>query len=136
MSELKKITTAVPPSKINITRDSIEPITIDQIETLNYKFWNEQSVNLHKCYKQGHAYANNSNKKTAINLLQDMFKLLKQQYKNCSENERSYEHIFEQINISLQLVEDLGNTVDKNCILSIIQGYTLGCLKRYEKQQD
>lgn len=136
MNDLEKRTINKPPSKFNPHKDVIEELDINDIETNNDRFWEQQSVNLHKCYKQGQAYANNSNKKTSIDLLQDMFKLLKQQYKNCSENEQHFENIFNQINTNLQLVEDLGNTVDKNCILSIIQGYTLGCLKRYEKQQD
>lgn len=136
MSELEERTTKVSPSKFNPHKDVVEELDINDIETNNDKFWEQQSVNLHKCYKQGQAYSNNSNKKTSIDLLQDMFKLLKQQYKNCSENEQHFENIFNQINMNLQLIEDLGNTVDKNCILSIIQGYTLGCLKRYEKQQD
>lgn len=136
MSDLEERITNVSPSKFNPHRDVVEELDINDIETNNDKFWEQQSVHLHKCYKQGQAYANNSNKKTSIDLLQDMFKLLKQQYKNCSENEQHFENIFNQINTNLQLIEDLGNTVDKNCILSIIQGYTLGCLKRYEKQQD
>jgi len=136
MSDLEERTTNTPPSKFNPHKDVVQELDINDIETNNDKFWEQQSVNLHKCYKQGQAYANNSNKKTSIDLLQDMFKLLKQQYKNCSENEQHFETIFNQLHSNLQLVEDLGNTVDKNCILSIIQGYTLGCLKRYEKQQD
>ena len=136
MSDLEERTTNVSPSKFNPHRDVVQELDINDIETTNDKFWEQQSVNLHKCYKQGQAYANNSTKKTSIDLLQDMFKLLKQQYKNCSENEQHFETIFNQLHSNLQLVEDLGNTVDKNCILSIIQGYTLGCLKRYEKQQD
>ena len=136
MSDLEDRTNIVPPSRVKITREIVEPIDILDIEKNNNKFWEEQSVGLHKCYKQGQAYANNSNKKTSINLLQDMFKLLKQQYKDNTENEQPFEIIFNQIHQNLQLIEDLGNTVDKSCILSIIQGYTLGCLKRYEKQQD
>lgn len=136
MKNLEKQTTTVAPSKFNPHKNVVEKLEINDIEINNDKFWEQQSVNLHKCYKQGQAFANNSNKKTSIDLLQDMFKLLKQQYKNCSENEQHFETIFHQINSNLQLIEDLGNTVDKNCILSIIQGYTLGCLKRYEQQQD
>ena len=136
MSELDEKTTVIPPSKIQITRDVEEKLDIEFIENNNNKFWEQQSVGLHKCYKQGQAYANNSNKKTSVDLLQDLFKLLRQQYKDNSENEQHFETIFNIIIQNLQLIEDLGNTVDKNCILSIIQGYTLGCLKRYEKQQD
>ena len=133
MSKLEEITNNVKPSKINPTRDKTEEISVVDITNLNNEFWEQQSVGLHKCYKTGNTYANNGNKKTSIDLLQDMFKMLKQQYKDGSDNGHHFEHIFQQINTCLQLIEDLGNTVDKNCILSIIQGYTLGCLSKYEK---
>jgi len=118
-----------PPS-----RDESVPATIDDIQSINNTFWEEQSVSLHKCYKQGSAYANNSNKKTSIDLLQDLFKLLKTQYKDNSDRVNTVELAFINIHNNLQIISNLSNEgVDKGCILAIIKGYTLGCLKNYEK---
>jgi len=135
-SQVSKQTNEIPPSKFNPSRDQEQIIDMQNIGRNNNKFWEQQSVSLHKCYKQGQAFANNSTKKTAIDLLQDMFILLKQQYKDNSEHQQHFETIFTQINSNLQLIDDMGNSVDKNCILSIIQGYTLGCLQRYEKDSN
>lgn len=133
MSEhLDKITSTTKYSKFELTREQVEKMTVQQLITINEQFWEQQSVKLHRCYSQGQAYANNSNKKTSINLIQDMFNMLKSRYKN-DRNSEQIEHLFNIINTSLQMVDSLENDVDKNCILSIIQGYTLGCLKKYEK---
>ena len=64
MKNLEKQTTTVAPSKFNPHKNVVEKLEINDIEINNDKFWEQQSVNLHKCYKQGQAFANNSNKKT------------------------------------------------------------------------
>ena len=122
------------PSNFNPIRDVHVPVNIQNVQELNDTFWEEQSVNLHKCYKQGVAYANNSNKKSSIDLLQDLFQLLKIQYKDNSDRVNTVELAFTNLHNNLQIINNLSDEgVDKNCILSIIQGYTLGCLKKYEK---
>ena len=131
--ELDKITSQVPYSKFELAKEQIQELTIEDIEKLNSTFWDQQSVELHKCYRKGQAYANNNNKKDSVDLLQDLFKLLKQQYKDSCDNVDVMETTFDTINNMLKTVKSLQQDVDKNCILSIIQGYTLGCLKKYEK---
>lgn len=135
MSEnnVDKITKQVPYSKFELSREQLEELNINDLEKINSMFWNQQSVELHRCYRVGQAYANNNNKKDSTDLLQDMFKLLKQQYKDSCDNMDVMETTFDTINNMLKNVKSLQHDVDKNCILSIIQGYTLGCLKKYEK---
>ena len=108
-------------------------MTIKDVQELNDDFWNTQSVDLHRCYTQGHVYANNSIKKTSINLIQDLFSLLRGKYADDNEHSEQINIIFNNLNNNLELIEGLTEEVDKDCILSIIQGYTLGCLKQYEK---
>ena len=132
MSEaLEKKTIVKQPSKFTLTRAEIEKMTIQELLEIDEMFWEQQNVKLHRCYKQGQAYANNSNKKTSVDLLKDMFILLKNQYKD-DTNSKQIENIFNILNNCLQMINDIETDVDKNCILSIIQGYTLGCLKKYE----
>ena len=122
-----------PASKFNPTREDNIPITIENIESINNKFWEQESVSLYKCYKNGNVYSNNSKKKTSINLIQDMIRLLGEQYKSNSSGTQEHDIIIENIINNLKLLDILDTGVDKNCILSIIQGYTLGCLNNYEK---
>lgn len=133
MSELEEKTNVIPPSKFVPTKEEQAQIDIESVIKLNNSFWEQQSTGMYKCYKQGTVYANNGNKKTSINLLQDLFKMLKQQFKDNSDNQQYYDNIFQQLNLCLQLIDDIGNSVDKNCLISIIQGYTIGCLSKYEK---
>ena len=121
------------PSNFNPSRKITEPVTIQDIQKINNDFWNTQSVDLHRCYTHGHVYANNSNKKSSINLIQDMFSLLRGKYAEDNDHSEQINIIFDNIKNNLELVEGLTDDVDKNCILSIIQGYTIGCLKKYEK---
>lgn len=132
--ELDKRITTVPYSKFELTREQIQELTIQQLEEFNEVFWEQQSVNLHKCYRKGQAYANNTNKKDSVDLLHDMLNLLKQQYKNSDKNDNIVDNLFENIVCSLKILKQVQSDVDKDCILSIIQGYTLGCLKKYEKK--
>lgn len=122
-----------PASNFNPYKKTDQPVTIQDIQEINNNFWNTQSVNLHRCYTQGHVYANNSNKKTSINLIQDLFSLLRGKYAEGNTHSEQINIIFNNIKNNLELIEGLSDEVDKNCILSIIQGYTLGCLKKYEK---
>ena len=131
---IDKVTKSVPYSKFELSREQLENLTIQDLENINSTFWTQQSVKLHRCYSRGQAYANNNNKKDSLDLLQDMFKLLKNQYKDSCDNIDIMETTFDTINNMLKTVKTLQQDVDKNCILSIIQGYTLGCLKKYEKQ--
>jgi hypothetical protein len=62
-----------------------------------------------------------------------MFSLLRGKYAEDNDHSEQINIIFDNIKNNLELVEGLTDDVDKNCILSIIQGYTLGCLKKYEK---
>ena len=134
MPKDKYIDKESPSSNFQPTREETVPITIDNIHDINNTFWEEQSVSLHKCYKQGTAYANNSNKKSSVDLLQDLFKLLKTQYKDNSDRVNTVELAFTNLHNNLQIISNLCNEgVDKHCILAIIKGYTLGCLKNYEK---
>ena len=109
--------------KITTTRD---------IQNINNNFWNEQSVDLHLCYKKGTAYANNSNKKSSINLITELLELLKHQYKESTTQPDIIDIIFNNIKNDMTILEKITDDVDKNCILATIQGYTLGCLKKYE----
>jgi len=124
-----------PPSKFTPAKETKTPITIEDIKNLNNKFWEQESVELHKCYKIGNVFANNSNKKTSIDLLQDMFVLLGDKYKDSDKHAGTIALLISNINDNLEIIENLGEEVDKNCILSIIQGYTLGCLNIYEKSK-
>lgn len=132
--KISKVTTTVPYSKFVLTREQKEELTTQQLEEFNEIFWEQQSVNLHKCYRKGQAYANNTNKKDSVDILQDMLTLLKQQYKCSDTNDIVIENLFDNINCSLKILKHVQSDVDKDCILSIIQGYTLGCLKKYEKK--
>lgn len=131
--ELSNKTTIVPYSKFELTKEQIQELSTQQLEEFNEIFWEQQSVNLHKCYRKGQAYANNTNKKDSVDILHDMLNLLKQQYKNSNENDSIIDNLFENIVCSLKILKQTQSDVDKDCILSIIQGYTLGCLKKYEK---
>lgn len=124
----------VPSSNIISPKHEVKKITLEEFHSFNEKFWKEQSVELHKCYKQGHSYANNTNKKDSIDLLKDMNYLLQQQFKDCSESPENVTICFEIIKNTLLLVQKSKLNVDKNCILSILQGFTIGCLKFYDQQ--
>jgi hypothetical protein len=130
--DLKELTKSSPASKFEPVCDIVEKMSLEDFIKHNERFWNQQSVELHRCYKKGIAYANNNNKKTSIELLKDMSILLKNIYKTPG-NSNQLDDIFNIITTSLKMIDDIEYDVDKYCILSIIQGYTLGCLSKYEK---
>lgn len=123
-----------PASKFSPVGANVEKLHVSDVHSVNNNFWYDQSVNLHTCYKKGNTYANNSKKKTSTDLIGDMFSILKQQYIDSADTPEMVDLVIENIKNNLQMLENITNNVDKNCILATIQGYTLGCLKKYEQQ--
>lgn len=121
-----------PSSKFPPVGEKHKVTTTRDIQNINNNFWNEQSVDLHLCYKKGTAYANNSNKKSSINLITELLELLKHQYKESTTQPDIIDIVFNNIKNDMTILEKITDDVDKNCILATIQGYTLGCLKKYE----
>lgn len=134
MQEDKNIYKEVPSSKIQPVKKSVESISTQDFHTFNEKFWKEQSVELHKCYKQGHSYANNTNKKDTVDILKDLNNLIQSQLRESVDTPDQINLLFEIIKNTLLLAQKQKPNADKNCILSIIQGFTIGCLKFYDRE--
>lgn len=122
-----------PPSKFNPVREVVNIIDIDQLVALDDQFWSQQSVELHSCYKKGNVFANNSKNKSSSDLLADLMTHLKNSFKEGKEKSINTEIVFGIILNCIKLLEQDENLLDKNCLIATLQGYTLGCLKNYEK---
>lgn len=124
----------VESSRIKSPKRIKVAITTDEFHTFNSTYWEQQSVELHKCYKQGHSFANNTNKKDSVDLMKDLNYLLEQQYKNNTETPDRITLTFEIIKSCLNILKKEKIEIDKDCVLSTIQGFTIGCLKFYDGQ--
>ena len=124
-----------PPSKFIPAPAPDDTVGIQNLINKNNKFWQQQTVQLHKCFKTGRTYANNSDNKDAVNLLQDLFHLVENHFKqnvDDSMKQLQLSQTFKVLHEGLKLCDSLANSPDKDCFLAILQGYTLGCLKNYE----
>ena len=125
-----------PASQFLATKKEKKEIQLNDLVDLNNNFWQEQSVSLHKCFKTGRTYANNSDNKDTIDLLQDLVHLIETHFKNSTEDSKEQLRIsqtFKVLHESIKIFNYITTEPDKNCFLSTLQGYILGCLKRYEK---
>ena len=123
------------PSKFMSQSAPDDTVNIEAVVDINNKFWRQQTVQLHKCFKTGRTYANNSDNKDAVNLLQDLFHLVENHFKqnvDDSMKQLQLSQTFKVLHEGLKLCDSLANSPDKDCFLAILQGYTLGCLKNYE----
>jgi len=126
----------VTPSKFLARPAPDDTVHLEEIVDINNKFWQQQNVQLHKCFKTGRTYANNSDNKDAVNLLQDLLHLIESHFKQNSDSnmqQLQLSQTFKVLHEGLKLCDSLANSPDKSCFLAILQGYTLGCLKNYEK---
>jgi len=123
----------VPPSKFNPVKEVVEEIDIKQILDIDNKFWSQQSVELHSCYKKGNVYANNSQNKSSADILADLLIHLKNSCKDGKDKSINTEIVFNIILDCVKLLDRKETLLDKNCLLATLQGYVLGCLKNYEK---
>lgn len=120
-------------SKFLPEKEEVDDRRVQDIIKIFDNFYKKQPVDISSCYRRGTSYANNSNKKTSIDIIQNLTMLLNQQYKDVSESPDIINELFANIKSLLNVVSKLDNDVDKNCILVTILGYTLGCLDKYEK---
>jgi len=123
-----------PPSKFPPLTEDKEVLEYEQIMNMLDIYWTQQGIELHNCYRKGAAYANNNNKKTSIDLLQDMMTLLNNQFKDTNQSPEILDILTGNIKSCLSIISKLDIDVDKNCILSTILGYTLKCFKKYESK--
>lgn len=126
----------VKPSKYMTKYKEHDTVHLEEIVDINNKFWQQQNVQLHKCFKTGRTYANNSDNKDAVNLLQDLLHLVETHFKQNSETgvqQLQLSQTFKVLHEGLKLCDSVANSPDKDCFLAILQGYTLGCLKNYEE---